>query len=154
MQKLAISQNIIKWDHHVMGMVSKQIAKIQSAYLLCSNSSQPASSWIAGLITQLLQVTHTQWIYRCLLVHDRNTGTLISAHKEDLLKEIEHQLALGPDGLTEEDTFLLKCNFDELATTNGKHQEYWLLAIQAAQEACQLPALADRLEQMYTFGTK
>jgi hypothetical protein len=152
MQRLAISQDIIGWDHFMMVMVSKQIAKIQSTYLLRSNSLQPASSWIVGLITQLLQVTHTQRIHRCVLVHDWNTGMLISAHKEDLLKEIEHQLALGPDGLTEEDKFLLQCNFDELATTNGKHQEYWLLAIQAAPEACRLRVLADGSEWMYTFG--
>ncbi len=69
-----------------------------------------------------------------------------------MLKEIEHLLALGPDGLTEEDKFLLKYYFDELAMTNGKHQAYWLLAIQAAWEACQLRALVDRLEQMYNFG--
>jgi hypothetical protein len=59
-----------------------------------------------------LQVVHAQWIYRCILVLDRNTGTLISAHKENSLKEIEHQLTLGLDGLMEEDKFLLKCNFD------------------------------------------
>jgi hypothetical protein len=138
MQKLAISQDIIGWDHYMMGMVSKQIAKIQSAYLLhlhC-NSSQLASSWIMGLIIQLLQVMHSQWIYICVLVHDRSTGTLISTHKEDLLKEIEHQLVLGLDGLMEDDRFLLESNFDELAMTNGEHQEYWLLVIQAAQEAC------------------
>ncbi len=112
MQRLGISQDIIGWDHFVMGVVSKQIAEIQSAYLLWNNSLRPASSWIAWLITQLLQVRHTQWIYRCILVHDQNTGTLISAHKEVLLKEIEHQLALGPDGLMEEDNFLLECNVD------------------------------------------
>jgi hypothetical protein len=106
MQKLAVSQDIIGWDHYVMGMVSKHIAEIQIAYLLCSGSLQLASSWIMGLINQLLQVTHSQWIYRCILEHDRNTGTLISVHKEDLLKEIEHRLALGLDGLTEEDKFL------------------------------------------------
>jgi hypothetical protein len=77
---------------------------------------------------------------------------LISGHKEDLLKEIEHQLVLGPDGVTEEDKFLLECNFDELATINGKHQEYWLLTIQAAREACQLCMLADGSERTYIFG--
>jgi hypothetical protein len=60
---------------------------------------------------------------------------------------------LEPDGLTEEDRFLLVCNFDELASINGEHQEYWLLTIQAAQETCQLSALADRPEWKYTFGT-
>jgi len=74
------------------------------------------------------------------LVHDQATGTLISAHKEELLKEIEHQLGLGDEGLTEEDRFLLECNFDELATTNAEQQEYWILAIQAAREVCRLRA--------------
>jgi hypothetical protein len=71
------------------------------------------------------------------------TGKLISTHKEDLLREKEHQVMLGPDGLAEEDRFLLECNFDELATTNNEHQEYWLLAILVAWEACQLGTLAD-----------
>jgi hypothetical protein len=54
---------------------------------------------------------------------------LISTHKEVLLKEIKHQLTLGPEGLAEEYRFLLKCNFDNLTTTTGEHQGYWLLAI-------------------------
>jgi hypothetical protein len=136
MQELAISQDTIGWEKIMMGMVSRQFVEVQSAYLLCCNSSLPASSWIEGLITQLLQVTHSLWIYRCVLVHDQTTGMLISDHKEELMREIEHQLKLGADGLVEEDSFLLECNFDELATTNREHQEYWLLAIQAAREAC------------------
>ncbi len=78
---------------------------------------------------------------------------LISDHKEESMREIEHQLELGVDGLAEEDRFLLECNFDELATANSEHQEYWLLAIQAAQEVCQLRALVDRLEQQHIIGT-
>jgi hypothetical protein len=60
-----------------------------------------------------------QWIYRCVLVHDRNTGVLILAHKAELLKEIEHQLTLGLEELAEEDQFLLECNLDEIASTIG-----------------------------------
>jgi hypothetical protein len=85
MQELAISQNKIGWDHFMMGMASRQFVKNQSAYLLRCNSSRPVSSWIVGLITQLLQVTHSLWIYRCVLVHDQTTGTLISDHKEELM---------------------------------------------------------------------
>ncbi len=68
-------------------------------------------------------------------MHDWTTGTLISAHKDGLLKEINHQLALGPEGLAEEDRFLLECNFKDLVLMNGEQQEYWLLAIGAAREA-------------------
>ena len=62
-------------------------------------------------------------------MHNRTTGTLILAHKDKLLKENDHQLALGPEGLAEEDRFLLECNFKDVVSTNGEQQEYWLLAI-------------------------
>jgi hypothetical protein len=86
-----------------MGMISTKLIAIQSTHFHMTGESYHATRWIAGLITQLLQVTHTQWIYRCVLVHDRTTGVLILAHKANLLKEIEYQLALGPEGLEEED---------------------------------------------------
>jgi hypothetical protein len=92
-------------------------------------------------------VTHTQWIYQCILVHDRTTGTLISSHKENLLKEIEHQHTLGPEGLTEEDQYLLDCNFDKLTSTTSEQQKYWLLAIPAAQEALHIRVEARAMQQ-------
>ena len=70
-----------------------------------------------------------------MLVYNRTTGVLISAHKAGLLKEIEHQLSLGPDELAEEDQFLLECNFDDITSISGEAQGYWLLGIQAAREA-------------------
>ena len=120
-----------------MGMVSHKLLTIQSAHFHTAGKLYCATWWIAGLITQLLQVTHTQWIYQCMLVHDRTTGVLISTHKDDLLKEIEHQqLSLGPDDLAEEDRFLLECNFDNITSTTG--QGCWLLGIQAAREASRI----------------
>ena len=65
---------------------------------------------------------HTQWIYRCILVHDRTTGTLILAHKEELLSKIQEQLDIRSDVLNEQDRFLLECNFSKLAPTSGEHQ--------------------------------
>ncbi len=103
--------------------------------------------WILGLILQLLQVTHFRWIHQCVLIHDHTTGALILAHKEDLLREIEHQLTLGPDSLAEEDRFLLEFNFDILTTSPGEQQEYWLLAIQAAQEMSHIHAESGAMQQ-------
>jgi hypothetical protein len=133
-------------------MVSSKLLPIQSAVSHSSRSSPSAERWITGLIMQLLQVTHTQWIYQCVLVHDRMTGTLILVHKEDLLKEVENQLAIGPDGLNGQDRFLLECNFDELATTTGEQQEYWLLGIQAAREASHICTAKANVEQQRECG--
>ncbi len=48
---------------------------------------------------------------------------------------IEHQIELGEDSLEEEDKYLLEINLEDLESTSGKAQTYWLLAIQAAKEA-------------------
>jgi hypothetical protein len=128
-REYAISQDVIGWDNFVMEMISNKLLAIQSTHFYTTGESYRATRWITGLITQLLQAAHTQWIYRCMLVHDCTMGVLISAHKAKLLKEIEHQLALGPEGLAEEDRFLLECNYDDLSSTTCKHQGYWLLGI-------------------------
>ena len=49
------------------------------------------------------------------------------AHKEELLSEIQEQLVIGPDGLDEQDWFLLECNFNELQLLQGstKNIGYW-----------------------------
>jgi hypothetical protein len=137
-QEFTVLQDVIGWDSFVMGMVSSKLLPIQSARSLTSSLTPNATRWISGLIMQLLQVTHTQWSYQCVLVHDHTTGMLMSSHKGELLKEIDHQLSLGSDGLKEEDRFLLECNFDTLTTNTGEQQEYWLLAIQAAREASRI----------------
>lgn len=64
-----------------------------------------------------------------------------------MIKEIKYQVSLGVDILSKEDRFLLKCNFDDLATTVGEFQEYWLLAIRAAREASHLRAIANDKQQ-------
>ena len=105
------------------------------------------------MITQLIQVAHTQWIYHCVLVHNWTTGMLITAHKEDLLKEIEDQLNLGLESLAEEDGFLLECNFEKLTLTTMEQQEYWLLAIHTAQEASCICAEATATQQQRNTDT-
>jgi hypothetical protein len=107
LREYATAHDIIGWDNFVMGMVSHKLLTIQSTHFHTAGKSYRATQWIAGLITQLLQVTHTQWIYQCMLVHNHTTGILISTQKADLLKKIEHQLSLGPDDLDKEDRFLL-----------------------------------------------
>jgi hypothetical protein len=145
--EFATSHNTIGWDHFMMGMISTKLLPIQSSHIVESSSSASAIRWISGLITQLLQVVHTQWIYQSVLVHDCNTGTLILQHKEELIKEIEYQLTLGAVSLAEEDMFLLECNFKNLATTAGEFQDYWLLAIRAAREASRLRAKENEGQQ-------
>ncbi len=80
-------------------------------------------------------MTHGQWIYRNLLVHDRTTGILETQKKEELQAAIEAQQDLVPEGLADEDKFLLEVRLEDLEETSGDRQAYWLLAIEAARAA-------------------
>jgi len=85
------------------------------------------------LITRLLEITHGKWVYRNYIVHDPVSGTIATAKKEELLVEIERQQELGDSGLLEEDKYLSEVNLEEMATSSGERQHYWLLAIQNAR---------------------
>jgi hypothetical protein len=131
-QEFAILQDKIGWGNFMVGMISTKLLGIQDSYLRVRGSAWSLERWATGLITQLLQVTHRQWIYRCILVHDRTIITLINQHKAKLLEEITKQLLMGAESLMEDDKFLLECNLLDIVSTNGEQQEYWLLAIQVA----------------------
>ena len=47
--------------------------------------------------------------------------------------EIERQRELGDARLLEEDKYLAEVNLEEMATSLGERQHYWLLAIQTAR---------------------
>jgi hypothetical protein len=55
--------------------------------------------------------------------------------------------------MDKEDWFLLKCNFDKLATITGEHQEYWLLAIQAAREVSRICTKQADMDQQCNIDT-
>jgi hypothetical protein len=55
---------------------------------------------------------------------------------------IEAQQDMGWEGLLEEDQYLAEVNLEDLEHTSGERQEYWLLVIQAAQEAIRLQRLS------------
>jgi hypothetical protein len=139
----AKSQDVIGWDNFMLGMISHKLFTLQRDYRELSGSRNSTKKWVNELIIQLLQVTHGQWIYRNVVVHDRTSGQLISEHKEQLRIEIEKQSELGAEGLIPEDQYLLEINHEDFESSSGEKQEYWLLAIRAARKACLLRRQAD-----------
>ncbi len=78
---------------------------------------------------KLLELTHGQWLYRNVQVHDAATGTLATKKKEEIQRWIEDQIELGKEGLDEKDHYLLEVNLEDLETTSGEEHDYWLLHI-------------------------
>ena len=135
LERLASSQDKIGWRRFMEGMITKEIPIVQKSYADISGSALSSVDWSTGLVTKLLETTHGQWLYRNVQVHDSVTGVDATQRKEELQRLIEEQIELGGGGLEEEDKYLLEINLEDLATTNGEVQTYWLLAIRAARDA-------------------
>jgi hypothetical protein len=91
----AKSQDQIGWCRFLEGMVSGEIVALIESLGLEDNPHTSVDKWMSLLITQLLELTHGLWIYRCLVIHDPDTGVLAIRRKEALQLEIEKQIALG-----------------------------------------------------------
>ncbi len=141
--RLAKSQDKIGWRRFMEGMISKEFCEIQELHSKTSDEqrwSSPMSGnkWARLLCIKLLEVTHGTWLVRNFLIHDKVEGMLALEKKEELQLAIEEQLELGEDGLEEEDKYLLEIKLDDLGSTSGEVQHYWLLAIRSARQAYSL----------------
>ena len=141
--RMAVSQDSIGWRRFMEGMISKEMIEIQREHCSLDDIEITADQWAQGLITKLMEITHGQWLYRNVHVHDKVTGTLATRRKEELKEAILDQLYIGEEGLAEEDKYLLEINLKDLEHTSGVKQHYWLLAIRAARRWQELQAMEE-----------
>ena len=132
-ERLAWSTDEIGWRRYMEGMISAEILAIQSDFVDFGRCSLSLDVWARGLVMKLLEITHGQWLYRNVQVHDAVSGLKAVERKEELQREIEHQILLGGTGLDEQDRYLLEINVGDLETSSGEDQYYWLLTIRAAR---------------------
>jgi len=137
-RRMALEQDDIGWRRFMEGMVCKGMRAIQTEYSVIHGSRTTPEQWASGVVIKLLEATHGQWLYRCIQVHDKVQGTIATQKKEELQREIEEQQDRGFGGLLEEDQFLGEVNLGDLESSSGERQEYWLIAVRAAREACLL----------------
>ena len=70
------------------GMVLLEAMFIQSDCVALGGCNISLDNWTKGLATKLLEVTHGQWLYRNMLVHDIVSGLKAAGRKEELQMEI------------------------------------------------------------------
>ena len=132
---LARSMDIIGWRRFMEGLISKEVVEIQARSQQSEQFKCSLDKWSSQLVTRLLEVTHGQWLYRNVHVHDSIAGDLASKRKEEIRRALKDQMELGGEGLAEEDMYLLDINLDDLEASTGEDQAYWLLALRAARVA-------------------
>ena len=74
MRKVAASQDLIPWTCFMEGKLSKEIFLLQRHTLACSPSRLTIADWSRHLISQVLQMSHAQWVFRNVSLHDAAQG--------------------------------------------------------------------------------
>ena len=89
---MVATQDTIGWRKFMEGMICQDWCSLQERHSIKDRGlPRSSSAWASSLVVRLLEITHGQWLYRCIQVHDRLQGTLITARKEDLQRRIKEE---------------------------------------------------------------
>ncbi len=142
MKALATSQDKIGWRNFTEGCISTHFYFIQHYHLALSGSYLNGSDCTKSLISKLLDITHSQWVYQNFTLHDKLCGYLHKKKIKDIRLTIEELAETPPEEIPKESKFLLEIDFGELTMSHLKNQQYWIIALQAAITVGQRSAAA------------
>jgi len=137
LRPFAFEQDLMGWDHFMLGLISGQLRKIQYAHLIVSPSVMSVDDWMSAFISKLLHITHGQWIYRNISKHHDKLGSIRRAERRELLLEIDRLIHVRQEDVPEESKFLLEVDFARLRQGDLTSQHYWVHAVKAALVAGQ-----------------
>jgi hypothetical protein len=84
------------------------------------------------LVTHLIQISHSQWIFWNFTLQDKHRGYLRLKQQRDLLREVDSLLNTSLEEVPEGSKYLLELDFLTLYNASFEQQSYWVLAVKAA----------------------
>ena len=130
------SLDLIGWTKFLHGKVSVEIGSIQQLYCMSPPSCQlTGKDWMKAFISHLLQISHSQWIFRDYTLHDKQMGYLRLRLCSEVLREIHELMETTPSDVPPESQYLLELNHSSLYNASYEDQAYWVLALKAARRA-------------------
>ena len=154
----AQAQDRIGWLHTTEGKISSHWAKLQANYYLSMDSPRSPHKWAVGLVTNLLTVTHAQWMHRCSVLHERDSQGLKLQEGRELLASVQQQFALGVDGLLTKDHHYIRRGWDCILALPAANKKAWLTGIILAHqlymdsEASELHGMQQLIQQWLAHG--
>jgi hypothetical protein len=142
MKACATSQDKFGWRNFMEGCISTHFYFIQYYHLALSGSYLNGSNWTKSLISKILHITHSQWIYQNFTLHDKLCGYLHKKKIKDIKLAIEELEETPPEETPKKSKFFLEINFGKLTKSHIKNQQYWIIALQAVITAGQRSAAA------------
>ena len=74
MRDIAESQDEIGWREFMEGKVSQKLIKAQELHCAVSPCRMSGRDWAKHFISKLLQISHSQWLFRNITLHDSARG--------------------------------------------------------------------------------
>jgi len=134
-QEIAEDIDLIGWTDFLHGRIPISLRNFQQSYCASINSRMNGQDWTKALVTKLLNISHSQWMYRNFSLHSKTRGHLKLTHQAEVLTEIAKLSECNPEDVPEESRFLLEVEIVNLEDKSLAHQEYWISAMKAALKA-------------------
>jgi hypothetical protein len=83
------SQDLIGWTEFLHGKVSVEFEFIQNIHLSLYPCCITAANWMKGFVSHLVQVSHSQWIFRNVTLHDKQRGYLCLQWRKEVLRKVD-----------------------------------------------------------------
>ena len=117
------------------GRISKHFFSMQHAHISTSSSSLTLRSWSRKFISLVLQITHSQWLFRNFSLHDTSAGLLRTQDRAHAAAMIDTLMQVRPSRIPQDCRFLLEFDTDGLLKSNQDTQHYWIAAVEASLHA-------------------
>jgi hypothetical protein len=88
-----------------------------------------------AFVSQLLQICHSQWIFRNYTLYDKQRGFLCLWEHLEVLQEVHRLLDMALANISEESQYLLDLDYSTLYNSSYERQAYWVLAMKVARHA-------------------
>ena len=128
------------------GQISRKFEEVQSKHLALAEGHLNGRDWVRGLLSRVLQLTHSQWLYRNIMLHDKAGGSLRKLEMDQIRSEAEILACIDPRALPKESRFLLELDGKRYVKGNDNFHDkaYWMMAMKAAVVAGRRNSRASR----------
>ena len=99
------------WTSFMEGKLSKEILSLQNAIHGCTPSRLTIANCGKQFISHILQISHAQWVFRNVLLHDKSTGYIRRLERRQILRQVDVLARTDPAHLPEESRYLLELDF-------------------------------------------
>ena len=94
-QAAAQAQDHIGWINLLLGQLATEWSNLQHYHMSSISSCHTLSSWATGVVTHLLAISHSLWVFHNQVVHDWTMDGTAHAVELQVAEDLHAQFALG-----------------------------------------------------------